>query len=114
MRNMAFSKTVSQMRDGSKTVTRRVGTWQDLEPGTLLMAVEKSQGLGKGETVKRIGVIRVLSVREEPASAVTAHDIVREGFPNMRRIDFLLLLGVVSPATIVTRIEFEHVKEDNE
>lgn len=114
MRNMSFSKTVPQMRSRSKTVTRRVGSWRDLEPGTLLMAVEKGQGLGKGGKVKRIGVIRVLSVREEMCVWVQdPGELVREGFPDMNPSEFWDMLGV-EPDVMVTRIEFEHVEEDSD
>ena len=44
MRNMSFSATVQQVRDRTKTVTRRVG-WKTLQPGEVLRAVEKGQGL---------------------------------------------------------------------
>ena len=112
MRNMAFAKTISQMRDRTKTVTRRVGTWKNLESGTLLCAVEKAQGLAKGEKVKRIGTIRVLSVSQEKAVSVTSDEIAKEGFPGMSRYEFLRLLGFPSLSTYVTRIEFEHVTEE--
>ena len=37
MRNISFSLTTRQFRDGSKDVTRRVN-WQNLKPGDHLMA----------------------------------------------------------------------------
>jgi hypothetical protein len=52
-RNMSFSMTTEAVRNRSKTVTRRLGWW-GLQPGTILQAVEKAQGLRKGEHVKPI------------------------------------------------------------
>jgi hypothetical protein len=85
MRQMSFSMTTEAVRDHSKTVTRRLGWW-NLQPGTLLQAVEKAQGLKKGEHVKPICVIRVVSVRQERLREVTAWgygETVREGFPEL-------------------------------
>lgn len=64
MRNMSFALTTDQIRDRTKTVTRRIG-WEFLKSGDLIRAVEKSQGLKKGETVKPLSVLRVESVRRE-------------------------------------------------
>ena len=46
MRNLSFALTTRQMRDRSKTVTRRRGDYyaRVLKPGDLVCAVEKSQG----------------------------------------------------------------------
>ena len=64
MRNMSFSMTTEAVRRREKTVTRRLGWW-NLQPGTILQAVEKAQGLKKGEHVKPICLIRVVSVTRE-------------------------------------------------
>ena len=59
-RIMSFSKTIPQMYAKTKTVTRRTGaSWMKLQPNDRLWAVEKAQGLRKGEKVKRIGPIIV-------------------------------------------------------
>jgi hypothetical protein len=50
-RYISFMLTQPQIRARTKTVTRRMG-WKDLKPGTLLMAAEKCQGLGKGGKIK--------------------------------------------------------------
>ena len=59
MRNISFSMTTEAVRRREKTVTRRLGWW-NLKPGTVLQAVEKAQGLKKGEHVKPICLIRVV------------------------------------------------------
>ena len=45
--------TTEAVRRREKTVTLRLGWWK-LQPGTILQAVEKAQGLKKGEHVKPI------------------------------------------------------------
>ena len=102
-RNMSFSLTTEQVRDHSKTVTRRLGWW-NLKPGTILQAVEKAQGLKKGEHVKPICLIRVVSVHEESLGAIwtdsdlffgwpvpydRATETAREGFPELSPIEFV-------------------------
>ena len=67
MRNMSFSATTEQIRNGTKTVTRRLG-WTFLKPGDVVMACVKCQGLKKGEKVEKIRPIRIVSVRKEPLS----------------------------------------------
>ena len=109
MRQMSFSKTIPQMRDRTKTVTRRVGTWNDLQPGTRLMAVEKAQGLAKGEKVRRIGAIEVTHVRREMLFEVTMADIAREGFPDMGRQEFYQLFDSDDGDLVVNRIQFVHL-----
>lgn len=113
MRNMSFAMTTQQIRDRSKTVTRRFGWWT-LKPGTLVAAVEKGMSLKKGETVNRLAVIRIVSVRQEPLYTITPEDCAREGFPHMAPRDFTAMLVHhydVPSTAIVNRIEFEYVDE---
>lgn len=63
-RLMSFAKTVDQIRNRTKTVTRRDG-WGWLEPGTILWACEKTMVLQKGETATKICKIRVDDVQRE-------------------------------------------------
>jgi len=122
MRRMAFSHTSPQILDRSKTVTRRTG-WRYLKPGDLIEAVEKSRGLKKGERVRVLGVLRVVSVRFEPLSKLVTDaryaedELPREGFPCWSRDDFIAMFlrvnALKSTAVTVTRIEFEYVQADN-
>ena len=111
---MSFSMTTEAVRDRSKTVTRRLGWW-DLQPGTILQAVEKAQGLRKGEHVKPICVIRVVSVSREPLSDIYLYDgaeTAREGFPHLWKDQFMMLFELAnrcSNDTPVNRIEFEYL-----
>ena len=122
-RHMSFSLTTQQIQYGSKSVTRRLG-WRDLQPGELLWAVEKAQGLKKGERVKRIRMIRVTSVRREPLDTLlpgrpySLHptdawlEVCREGFPSLSPAEFVAMFCTANkcaPDVVVTRIEFGYV-----
>lgn len=122
MRNISFALTARQILDRSKTVTRRDG-WRFLKAGDVLCAVEKSQGLKKGEKVKRLGMIRVVNVRQEPLRRMTDDldygfaETRREGFPPPHTngypsvfVDFFCASHKgCTPDSIITRIEFEYL-----
>lgn len=112
---MSFSMTTDQLRDRSKRVTRRVG-WLRLLPGTQLLAVEKGMGLKKGEKVRPIRTIQVVSVRREPLGALIAGlagygeaEMVLEGFPGLDPAEFVrrFVARGVAVTDLVTRIEFK-------
>ncbi len=110
-RNMAFSMTIHQMYEGTKTVTRRVG-WGYLKPGDIVCAVERNRGLKKGEGVKKIGLIEILSFRKEHLNEITPEDCVREGFPDMtpeQFIDMFMRSSGCPSSQIVNRISFKHL-----
>lgn len=111
MRNMSFSLTTKQMHDRSKTVTRRLGWW-DLKPGDIVMAVEKSQGLKKGEKVVQMYPIRIINVRRQQLFLIDKWDCVLEGFPHLSPSGFVDMFcghNKCGPLTEVARIEFEEV-----
>jgi hypothetical protein len=113
MRNMSFALTTSQIIARTKTVTRRIGWW-DLKPGQLIGAIEKGQGLKKGERVRRLGVLRVVSTRVERLNEMPVADLAREGFPELTVPGFVDMFqrshsGATSPGVQVNRIEFEYV-----
>lgn len=122
MRNISFMLTQQQIRDRTKTVTRRVG-WGKLKAGEMLRGVEKGMGLKAGEKVKALANIRVVSVRPEPLSAMTAdldygfEECAKEGFgehPSLRLPSEFIKFFCGSHRgctadTVVTRIEFEYV-----
>jgi hypothetical protein len=114
MRNISFFLTQRQVRDQTKTVTRRQG-WKWLTPGTLLQPVEKGQGLKKGEKVQRIGPpIRVVSVGQDPLYTVDPEECRKEGFPNMKPsafVSFYCEHNKCGRNDSVTRIEFEYVND---
>lgn len=120
MRNISFMLTINQFNDGSKDVTRRDG-WRNAKAGDVYRAVEKSQGLKKGEKIKPLGTIRVKSATRERLRRMTDDpaygrvECSREGFPKMSPCDFIDMFckshkGVTAESTI-TRIEFERIED---
>lgn len=124
MRNMSFALTTQQFIDGSKDVTRRLG-WAFLKPGDHFMAVEKCQGLKKGEHVKKLGECVCVSNEperldeiigwpwriKEPVDEIDPflYDCDREGFPDLTPGQFVEMFCRemhCTPETIVNRIEF--------
>ena len=110
-RNISFALTTDQVRQRTKTVTRRLG-WQDLKPGTLLQPVVKAQGIPKGGKVEKIGgPIRVVSVRRERLDAMTESDCAAEGFPCYTAAAFIAMFERHNGCDLrdeITRIEFEY------
>lgn len=122
MQNMSFMLTKQQIRNRTKTVTRRMG-WLMLRPGNLLCAVEKGMGLKPGEHIQRLGTIRVVDVRREPLKAMLEDvdygmaECVKEGFGTHATLRwpsefvpfFCSSHKGCKPDSLVTRIEFEYV-----
>lgn len=115
MRHISFALTTQQFLDGTKTVTRRLG-WKNLKPGDVLCAVEKGQGLKRGEKVKKLGMLRVVDVYREPLRVMTRYDgdgdseVIAEGFPDYFPEAFIAMFckhNRCTPDTEVTRIQFE-------
>lgn len=114
MRRMSFYLTRRQYLDGSKTQTRRLG-YAHLKRGEIVLAVEKMQGLRRGDKQVELGPFRVVSLRRERLDAITPADVTAEGFPGMTPAAFVEMFcshhkhKQCTPATIVTRIEFAKV-----
>lgn len=112
MRNMSFSITTYQVKNRTKTVTRRLG-WHFLKEGDLICAVEKAQGLKKGQKVKKICNMRIVKINTEPLFSITEEDVTKEGFPlldKMMFIEMFMKANNCNPEAIVNRIEFEYVE----
>jgi len=112
-RNMSFALTTDQIRNRTKTVTRRTG-WQFLNHGDVLNACVKCMGLKPGEKIERLGRIRVVAVWREALSLIRwePSGTAREGFPEMSPNEFLAMFcGHMGghENQIVTRIEFEYL-----
>lgn len=110
-RNMSFAMTTEQFKNKTKTVTRRFGWWF-LKPGDVVCGVEKAMGLKKGEKVKKLGLVRIVSVRKERLVDMQTSDCALEGFPKMTSSDFIAMLcshNVCSALESVNRIEFEYL-----
>lgn len=119
MRNMSFALTAWQVRNRTKTVTRRIG-WRFAKVGDVVQPVVKGQGLKKGETVERIGgPIRIIAVNRERVGDLLLHEprgfmeVQREGFggeltPRMF-VELFCQHNNCGRHDYVTRIEFEYV-----
>lgn len=125
MRNMSFALTTTQIMEGTKTVTRRLG-WLNLKPGQQIRPVRKCMGLRPGE---KLDVLRdpltVVSVRREILSAMLSdieygfRECALEGFgehpdyrwPSQFVEMFCSTHKGCTPETLVTRIEFAYHQE---
>ena len=108
---MSFAMTTEQFRNRTKTVTRRFG-WLFLKSGDEVRGVEKAMGLQKGEKIKPLGMIRIVSTLQEPLNEITQEDVIREGFPDWTPSQFIKMLVdhyKVDPSKKVNRIEFEYL-----
>jgi len=122
MRAMSFMLTTEQMRNRTKTVTRRLG-WNHLKPGDRIIAAVKCQGLGKGGKREDICVIEVVSMRKEPLNRLqkdmkygfseTTLEGFPEGSPKHWPSEFVSMFCdsmKCDPDAIVNRIEFKYVE----
>lgn len=116
-RNMSFSLTTDQIRNKTKTVTRRKG-WSTLQPGDELTACVKCMGLKRGEKLQKLARLRVVSVRQEQLADMLRerfygdYEAVLEGFPKMTGAEFVAMfckhMGGDENQK-VNRIEFEYL-----
>lgn len=120
MRNMSFALTATQIRNGTKTVTRRLG-WLHARPGMQVRPVLKCRGLKPGESLQILAEpLTILSVRREPLGQLTTDleygftEVALEGFgdhPAYRwPSEFIAMFCKThrgcTPESLVTRIEF--------
>ena len=75
-------------------------------------------GLKRGEEIKRLFMIEVISVTAQPLKALTddleygKSEMIREGFPEMNPEDFVQMLckaNKKTPNDLCNRIEFKRV-----
>ena len=112
-RNISFMLTTEQVRNKTKTVTRR-NAWWNLKPGTILNAVEKGMGLKKGEKINKLCRIEVVSVKREALNKIDKAECIKEGFPDMSPDEFVEMFCQshkgVNPMSVINRIEFKYIK----
>jgi hypothetical protein len=110
-RLMSVALTTEQVRQRSKTVTRRAG-WRMLAAGDQLTLCPKVRGRRRGDPLERIVTVDVISVRRERLDSITPPDIVAEGFPGMTVTEFVEFFCSthrgVSPQDEVTRIQWAY------
>lgn len=118
-RNISFAKTTQQFRERTKSVTRRKG-WRTVKPGQILNGCVKCMGLKPGESIERLGQIRVTSARREALQLMADSDnpeygneeAIKEGFPELTGVEFVEMFCRdldATPDEEVTRIEFEYL-----
>lgn len=108
---MSVALTEEAVRDRRKTVTRRLG-WRFAAVGDRVTLCRKVMGRKKGEPLVRICDVELVDVRRERLDAITAEDVVREGFPGCTREAFIEFFGRhigVGPSVEVTRIEWRYL-----
>jgi hypothetical protein len=125
VRNISFFMTTQQIRDRSKTVTRRLG-WAFLDgarAGVQLQPIVKGQGIKPGGHVERIGgPIVVVSARREPLRRMLDEpeygqaECVAEGYPDLTPEQFVakFIAGNAKRCTadtVVTRLEFTYLED---
>lgn len=117
MRNISFMLTTEQIRNQTKTVTRRIN-WTKLKVGDRLQGCVKCMGLKPGQKIEKLAVIEVVDVRREKLSKMKRRpaygdaEAVKEGFPELSGAEFVRFFCSemkVKPSIIVTRIEFKYV-----
>jgi hypothetical protein len=112
MRNMSFTLTTQQVRDGTKNVTRRIG-WNHLKVGDVVMACVKCRGISKGGHVEHIRTIKITSIRKERLDSITPDEVLHEGFLAMTTDEFVTMFRKANgckPGDSVNRIRFEYVE----
>jgi hypothetical protein len=115
-RLMSVSLTEAQVRDRTKTVTRRLG-WLMLRPGDRLTLCQKVMGRKRGEPLVRVAEVEVVSVCREPLEAITQDDVEAEGFRTWTPAEFVLFFCGThkgcEPGTEVTRVEWRYLEADH-
>ena len=125
MKNMACSLTTRQVKAQTKDVSRRLG-WFGAKPGDRICLIEKGQGLKKGQKIRRLAVVEIISNDNEHLTEIVSRPIRdteygnvrtecrREGFPDMTEIDFCLMFAEHMPAVFdydgrVNRLEWRYL-----
>lgn len=116
MRNMSFYHTRPQIEAQTKTVTRRKG-WKRLRVGDRFWAIEKGQGLKKGQQVRKLCLLECVSVRDERLDAILnypADETAKEGFPQLTAqqfVDMFCQTMNAAPGSMLRRIAFRYVSD---
>jgi len=117
VRNISCALTPQQIRNRTKTVTRRLG-WKHAKPGELLCICEKCMGRKPGEPLVRLAIVRVIHVRREPLNLMSLAELygdieaIHEGFPDLSGYEFVKMFQQhmgCRDSDEVTRIEFRYL-----
>lgn len=115
---MSYAMTKKQIKDRTKTVTRRDG-WENLKVGEIYCAVEKGMGLKKGEKVQRLAVLQCVGNRRERLYKMIedkeygSAECILEGFPELSPLEFVQMYTKAKKGRhagdLVSRIEFRYL-----
>lgn len=108
-RLMSVAYTEAQVRDRSKTQTRRVG-WRMLKAGDELTLCPKVMGR-QGAPLDRIVTVEVTEVRRERLVDIGLADVGAEGFPDWSPgefVAFFVSMFNVPPTTELTVITWRY------
>ena len=132
-RLMSVTLTEQAVVERRKTVTRRLGWWTTktgvrmVRLGDRLTLCRKVMGRKKGEDVVRLAEVEVVSVRREPLWCITADEVAREGVdPALfderdtetgqptpdAWVRWFCAEMRVTPDTVITRIEWRYLDEE--
>lgn len=92
MRLISCALTQPQIRNRSKTETRRLG-WKNVKVGQLLCFVDKCMGFKPGEKPTRISIVIVMNAHRERLCDITPKAVEREGFPEMSPEEFVTMFS---------------------
>lgn len=109
MRRISFNMTQDQIRDRSKSVTRRLG-WRNAKVGERLLGVDRL----RSKDAKALAIVEVVRVNREPLNSITDEDVAAEGYPGRSPEWFVdkFCKAMKCPATqAVTRIEFRYAEK---
>jgi hypothetical protein len=115
-RLISFAITTDQIKNRTKTVTRRVG-WKKQDPGVVLYGVVKAMGFPKGSSgnIEYLDQVLPLSITREPLYKLVQDEeygkaeAFKEGFPELDGFGFVDMFTrdmKCSNNAAVTRIEF--------
>jgi len=117
-RLMSVALTEQAVVERRKTVTRRLGWWEDkngrriLKVGDRLTLCRKVMGRKAGEPLVRLAEVEVVDIRREPLDAITASDVLREGFGPLGAqwfVEFFTHEMRCTADSLVTRIEWRYI-----
>lgn len=115
---MSVALTEDAVHRRIKTVTRRLGWWEDkkgrrlLKAGDRLTLCRKVMGRKPGEPLVRICEVEVVDVRRERLDEITQEDVRKEGFVALSPlwfIDFFTEEMRCARDVEVTRIEWKYL-----
>lgn len=119
-RLMSVALTEQAVRDRRKTVTRRLGWWEDkhgrflVKRGDRLTLCRKVMGRKAGEPLVRICNVEVVSVSRVVLSHITADEVLSEGFEHGNPGEFVAMFARemrCKPNAYVTRIEWRYLPD---